>query len=321
MRFMPARKKRDDDAPAAKTVYSLKLDPAQRERLRDILAAGPYFDFSVDHADFAYKGDGFNVVCYSSGKAVVQGKGTEDFVRDVLEAQVTGDPRLGYDEVHHPEWFEPHAGLDESGKGDLFGPLVVACVIADGTAVRTWMEKGIQDSKNIASDARIFALEKEIRKTSGVVVKTLFAGMEKYNALHGKFGANTNKLMAWMHATVLKEALGAKPVDWGMLDQFTKQPLVQRNLRGVPIELRMMPKAEADPVVAAASIIARALYVRQMVKLSKEAGEPLLRGASAEVKKQAARLVGKFGPEALSRFAKTHFKTAAEAKQLAGQGG
>lgn len=314
---MAAKKKKNDEGPPAKTVYSLKLDGDQRGKLHEILQAGPFFDFEVAHAEYAFKGDGFNVVCYTSGKVVIQGKGTEDFVRDVLEARVTGDPRLGYDEVHHPEWFEPHAGLDESGKGDLFGPLVVACVIADGTAVRTWMEKGIQDSKNIASDSRIFALEKEIRKTSGVVVKTLFAGMEKYNALHKKFGSNTNKLMAWMHATVLKEALEVRSVEWGMLDQFTKQPLVQRNLKGVPIDLRMMTKAEADPVVAAASIVARALYVRQMVKLSKEAGEPLLRGASGEVKKQAARLVNKFGEDGLSRFAKTHFKTASEAVALA----
>lgn len=311
------KKRSSDEGPAKKSVYSLKLGDNERERLRGILESGPYFDFEVDHADFAYKGEGFNVVAYRSGKVVVQGKETENFVRDVLEARVTGDPRLGYDEVHHPEWFEPHAGLDESGKGDLFGPLVVACVIADGTAVRHWLENGIQDSKSIASDARIFELEKEIRKTKGVVVKTLFAGMEKYNALHARFGANTNRLMAWMHATVLKEALEVKPVPWGMLDQFSKQPLVQRQLKEVPIDLRMMTKAESDPVVAAASIVARALYVRQMVKLSKEAGEPLLRGASAGTRNQAARLVSKFGKEGLRRFAKCHFKTAAEAERIA----
>ena len=305
------------NGPKKKAVYSLKLDDAQQAKLHEIMKAGPYIDFPVEHSAFAYKADSFNVVCYKSGKVVIQGKGTEDFVRDVLEVKVTGDPLLGYDEVHHPEWFEPHAGLDESGKGDLFGPLVVACVIADGTAVRHWMDSGIQDSKSISSDSRILALEKEIRKTSGVVVKTLHAGMEKYNTLYEKFGSNTNRLMAWMHATVLKEALEVKPVAWGMLDQFTKQPLVQRNLKDIPIDLRMMPRAEADPVVAAASIIARALYVRQMTQLSKEAGEPLLRGASAQVKKQAIELVRKFGPDSLSRFAKINFKTASEAIALA----
>lgn len=314
---MARKKKQEDEGPKKKAVYSLKLDPEQRLKLKGILENGPYFDFSVDYADYAFKGESFNIVCYSSGKVVIQGKGTEDFVRDVLEPEVTGDPRLGYDEIHHPEWFEPHAGLDESGKGDLFGPLVVACVIADGTAVRHWIDNGIQDSKTIASDARIFALEKEIRKTEGVVVKTLFMGMEKYNTLYKKFGSNTNRLLAWMHSTVLKEALPEKPVPWGMLDQFSKQPLVQRNLKDVPIDLRMMTKAESDPVVAAASIVARALYVRQMAALSQEAGEPLLKGASAQVKKQAVRLVQKFGPEALGRFAKINFKTSSEAMEIA----
>ncbi len=312
-----ARKAKTEEGPKKKAVYTLKLDADQRSKLRTLLSNGPYFDFDVDYAEFAFKGENFNIVCYTSGKMVIQGKGTEDFVRDILEPQVTGDPRLGYDEIHHPEWFEPHAGLDESGKGDLFGPLVVACVIADGTAVRHWIENGIQDSKTIGSDARIFALEKEIRKTSGVIVKTLHMGMEKYNTLYKKFGSNTNRLLAWMHSTALKEALAVKPVPWGMLDQFSKQPLVQRNLKDVPIDLRMMTKAESDPAVAAASIVARALYVRQMVALSEKAGEPLLKGASAQVKQQAVRLVRKFGPEALNRFAKINFKTTAEAIEIA----
>lgn len=315
---MPAKRKKEDEGPKKKSVYTLKLDANQQEKLQGILENGPYLDFEVAYSAFAYKAENFNIVCYTSGKVVVQGKGTEDFVRDVLEPEVTGDPRLGYDEIHHPEWFEAHAGLDESGKGDLFGPLVVACVIADGTAVRHWIDKGIQDSKNISSDARIFALEKEIRKTSGVVVKTLHMGMEKYNEVYQKFGSNTNRLLAWMHATALKEAFEVKPVEWGMLDQFSKQPLVQRNIKDLPIDLRMMTKAESDPVVAAASIVARALYVRKMEDLSKEAGEPLRKGASGLVKEQAVRLVKKFGAEGLRRFAKVNFKTTNEAIEIAG---
>jgi len=311
-------RKQNSDEPLKKTIYTIVLEEEQQDKLLTILKEGAYFDYEVAHARYAYKGDGCNVVCYTSGKLVIQGKKTEDFVRDVLEARVTMDPLLGYDEVHHPEWFESHAGLDESGKGDFFGPLVVACVIADGDAVRGWMEAGIRDSKSVTSDVRILALEKEIRKTKGVVVETVFAGMEKYNALHRKFQSNTNHLMAWMHATALKEALKKKPVTWGMLDQFSKQPLVQRNIRDQKdFELRMETKAERDPVVAAASIVARALYVRQMGKLSKEFGEPLKRGASAQVREQGVKLVRKLGAEALPRFAKTHFKTAREVLDLA----
>ena len=191
------------------------------------------------------------------------GKRTEDFVRDILEAEITGDPRMGYDEVHNPEWFELHAGCDESGKRDLFGPLVTACVIADGDMVRQWMELGVADSKKL-TDSSILKLDKEIRKTKGVVVKTAFARMAKYNELYRKFDNNLNKLLAWYHSKSLISALDERPVPWGLLDQFSKSKPVDpyvKDREGFTLVSRT--KAESDPVVAAASIVARAVYVRR----------------------------------------------------------
>ena len=98
-----------------------------------------------------------------------------------------------------------------------------------------------------------------------------------------------------------------------MLDQFSKAPLVQNYFKDSDFDLRMQTKAEEDPVVAAASIVARAEYVRQMNKLSEKAGEELRKGASGEVKAQAKRLIEKFGGEELGDYAKLHFKTAYEA--------
>ena len=152
-----------------------------------------------------------------------------------------------------------------------------------------------------------------VKSTKGVVAKVSYAGMEKYNALYIKFGRNLNKLLAWMHAQAIKSALAERHVPWGMLDQFTKQPLVQRQLSVPGFELKMRTKAEEDPVVAAASIIARATYICQMRKLSDEFGARLLKGSGAGVREQAAEIARKFGADALKRFAKLHFKTAAEA--------
>jgi ribonuclease HIII len=201
----------------------------------------------------------------------------------------------------------------------LFGPLVSACVVVgDGDVVREWMKAGVKDSKAISSDSMILRLDKQIRATRGVAVRRMCLGMAKYNDLYTKFGKNLNRLLAWYHARSLEAALKEQPVPWGLLDQFTKQPLVQRALKEAPkgFELRMRTKAESDPVVAAASIVARAEYVRQMQALSEKAGEKLKKGASAEVKAQAKRLVEKFGPEALGDFAKLHFRTAYEALGL-----
>ncbi len=311
---MAKKSQSDESGEKKRALYTITLTPEQVEKLRAWCDHRLWEFFDVDHAVFAAKGDQVNVVAYKSGKVVIQGKKTEDFVTYVVEGEITHEARMGYDEVHHPEWYEPHAGVDESGKGDFFGPVVSACVIAaDSTTIRTWVEKGVKDSKRIGSDAEILKLDKMIRGTQGAVVKTTFAGMRKYNELYHKFGDNLNRLLAWMHATSVREALARQPVSWGMLDQFSEQPLVQRQLKDVPgFELKMQTKAEADPVVAAASIVARAEYVRQIEALSEKSGLELMKGASSLVKRQGQELVQRFGPDALGDYAKLHFRTAYE---------
>ena len=137
--------KRFDDAeeekPKSITSYTIKLDDAQMEKLRAAVAKKYWEEVEVPYARFAFKGPKVNVTAYTSGKVVVAGKETQDFVQNVIEAEVTGAAKLGYDEVHHPDWFEPHAGLDHSGKGDLFGPVVAADGRRGkaGEAVRGWL--------------------------------------------------------------------------------------------------------------------------------------------------------------------------------------
>ncbi|EIP97438.1 ribonuclease HIII [Opitutaceae bacterium TAV1] len=315
----------DDEAPKKISSYTIKLDDAQMELLHDICKARHWMPFEVAYTRFAYKADHLklNLSAYTSGKVVIAGKGTEDFVRDVLEPEVTGAPKLGYDEVLHPDWFEAHAGLDESGKGDFFGPVVAATVIAEKSAIEAWRKAGVQDSKKITGN-RILELDRLIRETPGVVARAVYCGMPKYNELMARPRASLNKLLAWQHAKALLQALGEKPVPWGLLDQFSEQPLVQRELArlgGAPagFDLRMRTKAEEDPVVAAASIVARAEYVRIMNTLSQRFGEPLQKGASALVKKQGLAIMEKFGARALGDFAKLHFRTAWEIVKEAGK--
>ena len=162
----------------------------------------------------------------------------------ILEPEVTGEFLLGYEEVNNPEWFEPYAGLDESGKGDLFGPVVTACVIGDGDMVRSWMNSRIRDSKTI-TDGAILKMAKQIKATKGVVIKVAYTSMVKYNELYLKFDSNLNKLIAWLHGRSLNDALEKLP-EWAV-DQFTKQPLVQKYVEEKDFELRMRTKAEEDP--------------------------------------------------------------------------
>ncbi|MDI1336800.1 MAG: ribonuclease HIII [Lacunisphaera sp.] len=318
---MPKRSDDAEDKPKAITTYTIKLDDAQMAKLRAATAAKHWEQVEVPYARFAFKGPKVNVTAYTSGKVVVAGKDTEDFVQNVIESEVTGTPKLGYDEVLHPDWFEAHAGLDESGKGDLFGPVVAATVIADEAAVQAWLKAGVRDSKTIV-DTQILKLDELIRDTPGVVVETRYMTMPEYNRVMSRPFASLNRLLAEHHADALDAALKRKWVPRGLLDQFSKEPLVQRVLKKKGLErfkLAMRTKAEEDPVVAAASIVARAEFVRAMHALSREFGDKLQKGAGAQAKAQASVLIEKFGARALRDFAKLHFRTCYEVVAAAGK--
>lgn len=318
------KKSSDEEQPKKIASYTVKLDAAQLAKLRAWCDARNLVPFEVAYTHYAFKADHLkiNLSAYTSGKVVIAGKGTEDFVRDVIEPEITGAAKLGYDEVLHPDWFESHAGLDESGKGDFFGQVIAATVIADKAAIDEWRKAGAQDSKKMA-ESKIMELDHLIRGTKGAVVETCYCHtMARYNELMGRPNANLNRLLAWQHATALAGALAKKPVAWGLLDQFSEQPLVQRELAKKEIknfELKMRTKAESDPVVAAASIVARAEYVRQMHALSKKFGAKLQKGAGPLVKEQAHEIINRFGARALGDFAKLHFRTAYEVVSAAGK--
>ncbi len=318
---MPKPTPDDPDAPKKLTTYTIKLDDAQMEKLRGILDGRGWEAFEVAYARFAFKGRDCNVTAYTSGKVVIAGKGTEDFVVNTLETEVTQAPQLGYEEINNPEYYESHAGLDESGKGDFFGPVVAATVIAEPAAIRAWIKAGAKDSKKLA-EPQIMALDALIRRTPGAAVEVFCFGMPKYNELMAKPRANLNNLLAWMHATALAKALTERPVKTGLLDQFTEKPLVQKELIRMGVkdfELKMRTKAESDPVVAAASVVARAEYVRRMHALSEKFGAKLQKGAGPLVKVQAHEIITKLGARALGDFAKLHFRTAYEVVKAAGK--
>src|SRR5580698_10535868 len=172
---MPKRGQQEEEKPKKLSTYTLKLDDGQMEKLRSILSGRGWEAFDVAYARFAFKGRDCNVTAYESGKLVVAGKGTAEFVTMKLEPDIAMAPKLGYDAVLHPDWFELHAGLDESGKGDFFGPVVAATVIADRTAIESWIKEGVKDSKKIA-ESQIISLDKLIRRTHGVAVATCLCG-------------------------------------------------------------------------------------------------------------------------------------------------
>jgi ribonuclease HIII len=295
------------------TSYTSLLTLEQANKLRSLLEELG-FEFSPKQYTlvFAQK-DKLSVAIYEKGpKVLIQGKGVEEFVQFELEPKILGEAKLGYEEVHSPEMFEPHFGVDESGKGDFFGPLVIAGVYVDRGIARRLVEGGVQDSKRISSDARIRALADTIRKTSMGLSDVVLIGPAKYNELYERFG-NLNKLLAWGHARVIENLLAKKPdCPRSLSDQFADARVIEQSLfrHGQQIQIQQRPRAESDVAVAAASILAREGFINWLDRESKKLGVGLERGVSPAVKAAARKLVESRGADALRQVAKVHFRTA-----------
>jgi ribonuclease HIII len=293
--------------------YTHPLTSEQTSKLRALLA-GLGFEFSPkQYTLFFAQKNKLSLAVYEKGpKVLIQGKGVEEFVQFELEPKILGEAKLGYEEVHAPEMFEPHFGVDESGKGDFFGPLVIAGVYVDRGIARKLMDSGVQDSKRIGSDARIRALAEAIRNDTLGLVDVVLIGPAKYNELYEKFG-NLNKLLAWGHARVIENLLAKKPeCPRSLSDQFADKRLIEQSLfgHGRKIEIQQRPRAESDIAVAAASILAREAFINWLDREGKKLEIRLERGVSPAVKAAATKLVESKGPEILRQVAKVHFRTA-----------
>jgi ribonuclease HIII len=305
------------------TSYTCKLTDAQAKTLLAWLRSHDYEFREAPYAQFAAAKAQVNLVFYQSGKLVVQGKGTQEFVEFVLEPQVLGEARLGYEAVLNPELRQPRLGIDESGKGDFFGPLCAAGVYVNEHVIDAWKDLGVRDSKNISSDRKIAELADAIRKTPGCVFAVVPIGNEAYNRLYTKMG-NVNAMLAWGHARVIENLLLQRhrmeplPVR-AISDQFaSNKSVVSKALMGLGRELELVQrhKAESDQAVAAASILARHEFVRRLKELEGRYEMPLPKGASAAVDAAAREFVKKFGADALGKVAKLHFRTARRAQGL-----
>ena len=296
-------------------MFTHKLSEAQVLQLREAILAKGFVLGPLEYGHFSARKGKCVLQMYLSGKLVVAGKEAREFVEFTLEPEILGEACLGYEKVRNPEMYSPHFGIDESGKGDLFGPLVVAGVYVDEDTADRLVEIGVRDSKTITTDKKIGELAEEIGKTVRGGMELITIGPERYSDLYRKFG-NLNRMLAWAHGKVIANLHAKVPsCPRALSDQFGDPKLVASELRRqeVEIQLEQRTKAESDIAVAAASILARAEFVRSLSRLSMQAGVELMKGAGAGVKKQAIEIYAKQGREGLAKLSKTHFRTFAEA--------
>jgi len=201
-------------------------------------------------------------------------------------------------------------GLDESGKGDYFGPLVIGAVYVDEQTEDKLITLGVRDSK-LLTDNRMLTIVEEIKVLCPHFVVPIEP--KRYNQLYAKV-KNLNRLLAWGHAWTLEKMLDNVSSDLAIVDKFGDESYLQKALRekGRQITVVQQTHAEEDTAVAAASILARARFVQQMDQLSRLVGKTLPKGASdPSIVSVGRELVAEHGKEILAQVAKLHFKTTA----------
>lgn len=314
--------------PPPLTTYTYELDIPQQTRLKALIDSGNFRPRSTPYALFAVEGNGFSCTLYQKEKhgmrkCVIQGGRAHEFIEFQFELQVLGRATIGYEDVVDPERDAPHGGSDESGKGDYFGPLVVACCYADAALAKEMRELGARDCKQM-TDKAVLAVGSQLRRLLGperyAVVKI---NPPAYNRLYARI-RNINRLLAWAHGACIEDLLTKQPsCPRIVVDQFAPtETVIKRALkeRGRQVVVDQHHRAESDSIaVAAASVIARELFLRAIADMARENGTipldktPLdmipLGSSDPRVRALAEEKVRQCGPVWLMNHCKVHFQT------------
>ena len=238
-------------------------------------------------------------------KTILQGDEKSDLYKKVKS--ITSDEIML--ELVDPELKEPdeYIGTDECGKGDFFGPLVVAAVYVNSNTKKNLLRIGVKDSKDL-SDYQICILAKEIKKIVADNFTVVSINPKKYNEVYERFG-NLNSLLNWSHSKALSNLFDMVDCKTVITDKFSNKDLDISSLsKHSDVEFIQETKAERYVGVAAASIIARESFLNWFEN-KERSGLNLPKGSSTETEVFAKKLLKSIGKEKLSELAKLHFKT------------
>ena len=284
-----------------------------REKLNSVAPVGAEKDIAYGHQFTVLRGSEKAVLTAYDGKKgrrLVWG-GAASELQSALQAAVEGKPQ-SFLATENTEWQGMWAGSDESGKGDFFGPLVVAAVIVDETTAARLQAAGVKDCKQL-SDKKVLLLEEVIKENvvdSAVLELKPHIYNMRYNQVKAE-GDNLNQLLGYGHVAALSQVLERHQTCKGaLIDQFTQSKAVLNSLKVKfpAMTFKQQPKAESDLAVAAASVLARAKFLRSMEELALIAGEEELPKGGGELATECAkRIAERLGKEELHRFVKVHF--------------
>lgn len=288
--------------------FVTEIDLSLADTMKEYLLSQGFTITVPPYSIYAAKKENISLTLYQSGKLVVQGKGKDALIQYYLEPEILKSLDYSYPEANVDK--TPRIGIDEAGKGDFFGPLCIAGIYADQDSVEVLVKNGVKDSKKLG-DPQIKKVAKWLKEHYAYECIILYP--EKYNELYARF-KNLNSLLAWGHATAIEKLFLKTGCKKAHIDQFASKHVVENALRQkkIEIDLSQSHKGEADPVIAAASILARDAFVSGIEKLSDQYEIMLPKGANHGVIQAGRKFLSLYGEEKLPLVAKTHFKTASE---------
>jgi len=291
--------------PKKSSIFVVEIDTSLAGKLQQDLASQDFVISQPEYTLFSAKKGKLSITLYKSGKLTVQGKDSPEFIEFYLEPEILKTFQHSRPAAYTD--YTPRIGVDESGKGDFFGPLVIASVYGDEKTIPELLSLGVKDSKTLR-DPTIMQLAKKIKeKVPCDVIRIMPL---KYNELYAKFG-NLNSLLAWGHAQAISNLVLETGCKRAIIDQFASEHVVKNALhkKHQDIDLTQRHKGEEDVVVAAASILARDGFIGSLGLMEKTFGLPFPKGASSLTVKAAQEFANKLGKMRLREVAKVHFKT------------
>lgn len=289
--------------------YSNKFEKSVEGKLKNFLVQDGAEISAQQNAIWRARTSKYSAIFYNTGKFLIQGSDVSEISKKVEEFLGVSSSSSDVCARQNLSQNVPlkHIGSDESGKGDFFGPLVIAGVLVDESNIEVLQKAGIKDCKKV-DDKNINKLAAIIKNNCTFSVITI--NPAKYNELYAKL-KNLNLLLAWGHARAIENILEKKDCDYALSDKFGDEKLIQNALlkRGKNIHLEQRCKAESDVAVAAASILARAHFLSGLAEISVKYGVEIPKGASDKVLQTAKSISEKYSKDELKNAVKTHFKT------------
>lgn len=272
----------------------------------------PYSIFQAKNYDVT-------ITLYESGKVMFQGIGAdiESSIWIDAERRLNGklinidDKKSKEKDTKEKEFFlnSSTIGSDETGCGDFFGPVVVAATYVSKENINVLKELGVKDSKQINDDI--------IKKIAPIIIEKIpYVCYVLNNKTYNENFANINmvKLKCILHNKVLCSLIEKYNPNYThcVVDQFVNEKKYYEYLNEVPkkvTNISFYTKGESKCIaVAAASIIARYMFLSEMNRLEKQSGYVLPKGAGESVDKQINKIINEKGKDYLYNFAKINFK-------------